>query len=105
SADEYVDDRALGLRDLLVPVGELAEHPGGQDLLERAVDDRGHEPRIELGPELALRLAAPDDPLDHAEDLPHVPDPVLDLADARGVEPLAGEDPDRRVQDLPAAFD
>src|SRR5438552_378318 len=92
AADEHVDDGALGPGDLVVPVRQLAEHPGGQDLLERAVDDRRGEPRVELGPELAVRLPPGDDALDHAEGLAHVLDSVLELAAPRDLSDEHGHE-------------
>src|SRR5207253_8729789 len=42
-------------------------HPAGEDLLERAVDDRRREPRVELAAERTLCLPALDDALDRRQ--------------------------------------
>src|SRR6266496_1853542 len=38
-ATDHLEDRTLGARDVLLPVGQLTEHPAGEDLLERPVED------------------------------------------------------------------
>src|SRR5687767_13380304 len=66
---------------------ELAESPTREDLLQPAVEHPRREPRVELGPELALRLPALDDAPDDEEGLADLVDLPLqvraagDLAD------------------------
>ena len=43
------------------PPGQLAEHPAGEQLVDAAVEDDRGERRVEVGAELARRLAALDD--------------------------------------------
>ena len=62
--------------DVLVAVGQLAHHPAGQDLLERAVEDRGRDLRVDVAAKLTGLLAVDDDLL---ERLVRVAD-LVDLA-------------------------
>src|SRR6476619_820067 len=66
AADDF-DHRLLGSSDRLVAVLQLSEHPAGQDLLERAVEDVARHTRVEVGAELALMLSVRDDPLETCE--------------------------------------
>src|ERR671927_804013 len=79
AAREGRRDGPLGGRDVLVRVRQLAHDPAGEDLLERAVDHRGREPRVEIGAEAAFRLAALDDPLQRLEGEHDLADLVLEL--------------------------
>src|SRR5882762_7041966 len=74
-AADDVDHRLLGPGNCLVAVLELTEHPAGEDLFERSVEDIAGHARIEVGAKLALLLSAGDDPFDPREC-------SLDLADA-----------------------
>src|SRR6478736_3479762 len=67
TAADDVDERPLGLLDVGVAIRELPEHPAGQKLLERPVEDPAREPRVEVGAEVTLGLAPRDDALDRVE--------------------------------------
>src|SRR5947199_4612887 len=67
TAADDLDHRLLRLRDLLVAVFQLSEHPTGQDLLERAVEDVADHARVDVGTKLSLLLTAADDPLEPGE--------------------------------------
>src|SRR3712207_8439769 len=49
-------DGPLGARHVLLAVRELPQHPRGQNLLERSVDDRGGKPRLGSRTQLAALL-------------------------------------------------
>src|SRR5918994_574670 len=91
SFDEQQDDVAFRLGDVLVRVGQLAEHPPGQDLVERPVDDDRTEARIDLRPELARLLAPFDDPFERLHPLRDLLDLLLNV---RAPCHLADEDAD-----------
>src|SRR5215217_5871325 len=64
---EDADDDLLRLANVLLRPRQPAEHPACEDLLERAVDDPGGEPRRQIGAELPLLLATLDDALECLE--------------------------------------
>src|SRR5437868_11291830 len=78
-ASDQLEHGPLGERDPVVAVGELAEHPAGEDLLDRAVHDPAGEAGIEVAAEVALRLTARDDALERAKALVDLRDAPLDL--------------------------
>jgi hypothetical protein len=90
ATDECPDHLALGGRHGLGVVRQLTEHPAGQHLLQRAVEHPGGEPRVDVGPERALVLAAHDDALQAREGLSDLVELVLDVRAARD---LADEQP------------
>src|SRR5262249_8688268 len=83
TAADDLDDRLLGPRDLRVAVVERPEHPAGQDLLERAVEDEARQPRVDIVTKLARFLSTNDDPLDGRERRVHVGHSPLQLRTAR----------------------
>src|SRR5580765_7677268 len=79
-ARDDLDQRALGAGDVLLGVGQPPEHPAGEELLDRAVEDVAREARVEVGPDRAVGLATLDDLLDRGErldDLVHLAREVL----------------------------
>ena len=54
----------LGAAHIFLAVGELAEGPAGEDLLQRAVPDRRRQTRIDVVAKLTRLLALLDDPLE-----------------------------------------
>src|SRR6266545_1700097 len=64
---EDADDGALGLPHVVLVPWKAAEHPAGEDLLERAVDDPRRQPGREVVPKHLLLLSALDDPLQGLE--------------------------------------
>src|SRR5207244_9137564 len=82
----------LGPRDLVLAVAKLAQHPAGQDRLERAVEDEAREPGVELAAELTRVLSPFDDPSHRVEDLAEGVDPALELG---APADLANEYPDQ----------
>ena len=79
SFDEQLDDVAFRLGDVLVRVGQLAEHPPRQDLVERPVEDDRPEARIDLRPNSPVLLPAPDDPLEGLHRLRDLLDLLLNV--------------------------
>ena len=55
---EDLDNGLLGARDVLVAVRQQLEHPAGEQLLDRAVEDDARQARIEVGAQLSGLLPA-----------------------------------------------
>src|SRR5204863_5419552 len=66
-ATDDLDHSALSGGELVLSLGKCAQHPAGEDLLERSVEDEADEARVDIGTELTILLAARDDPLDRIE--------------------------------------
>jgi len=95
-----VDDRCNRALDVLLLTRQLAEHPAGENLLERAVDDPRGEHRLAVGPHLAALLRRLDHPPEREE---HRLDLVEPLPDSGAASDLAHEHADRVRRDEPRA--
>src|SRR6476469_1028250 len=96
------DHLALGRRDTIRVVCELAEHPARQHFLERAVEHPRREACVDVGAEGSLLLPAPDDPLQARKRLADLVQLVLDV---RTAGDLTYEQPDEVWVVAPGAQD
>src|SRR5436190_8451610 len=83
SSGDHLHDGVDGTSDVVGPVGETTEHPAGEDLLERPVDDPRREPRVGVASDVATRLPGFEDPPDPEEDVRAGVDAAADLGAAR----------------------
>ena len=110
TAADDLDHGALGTRDLLLAVGELAQHPAREQLLQGAVEDPAREPRVEVGAERAFGLTLLDHALDGGESLAHLVDLPLqvraagDLAHHHGHERGSFRQVRSRILAMPRSF-
>ena len=74
-----LEQRPLGCGDVFLVSGQPAEHPRGQELVDRAVDDGRGEGRIDVAAKLASLHAARDHSLDGVDRLREHADPLGDF--------------------------
>ena len=79
TAEVDLEERLLRRRDVGLAGGQPVEHPGGEQLVDAAVDDRRRDARVDVLAELAALDAALDDALDEVDRLRELADPLREL--------------------------